>query len=370
MTSISATSSPLMQAGHSGNAAATSDPVLRRDSGAVHAQDFDEIFVRHREMVYRVCLRWLGHHHDAEDVAQETFRRAACAIQNWDSRRPIEPWLVTIAGNRCRSFLARRRREKVTTSFDGFAADFSIESVKDRASPVHETSSQVTSEQELISEEWLDSALNHLPEDQRRAFELIHRDEFSYPQAAHEMGRSVGTIKTWVHRARHTMQKILRRESMRHAVAASVASVVLMFGWFLSRSSELISGIGSEPMVKVDVSRSLPDVESFRVATDACATDYQLASLQAFTRADLRFDHLEMIPQGSIPVADWIEQTTPVFEQFQQGVAPMRRTIRDVMMLFSCRYEQALVGSNDAELSDATSSRQILLELQGSLGIS
>lgn len=334
--------------------ALASDHIHRVDAGTLDLQDFDEIFLRHRDMVYRVCLRWLGHHHDAEDVAQETFRRAASAIQNWDKRRPIEPWLVTIAGNRCRSFLARRRQEKVTASFDGFAAEYSATPVEDRA----------TSEEELISDEWLDTALNRLPADQRRAFELIHRDEFSYPQAAREMGRSVGTIKTWVHRARNTMQEIFRRESVRHTVAASVASIILIAGWFLSRPSDTSPHRAPALVAVIGDTQKPAGVESIRSASETTANDWRLVSLQAFTEADLRFDRMEAMPQGTIPVAHWIERTAPVVEQFQQGVAPMRRTIRNVMMLFSFRYEQGVAANSDTELSE------VILSPQGSLELS
>jgi RNA polymerase sigma-70 factor (ECF subfamily) len=187
-----------------------------------------EIFGRHREMVYRVCLRWLGHHHDAEDVTQETFRRAAIAIHTWDNRRPIEPWLVTIAGNRCRSFLSCRRREKLTESIDHFRDEYSAMALEDRS----------VNEQQTIAEDCLLHAMEGLPRNHRRAFELVHREELSYPQAAQQMGRSVGTIKTWVHRARTAMRKTLQRDSLRRTVAASVASLLLICGWFVSRPIE------------------------------------------------------------------------------------------------------------------------------------
>jgi|GEM_PF-6344995 len=86
---------------------ALADAYLGRDARMDSA--FTELFRRHRDLVYRVCVRWLGHHQDAEDLTQETFRRVAASIQSWDRSRPIEPWLTTIAGNRCRSFLAKQR---------------------------------------------------------------------------------------------------------------------------------------------------------------------------------------------------------------------------------------------------------------------
>ena len=50
----------------------------------------------------------LDHRQDAEDVTQETFLRALRAIFGFDSARPIRPWLLEIAANRCRTALALR----------------------------------------------------------------------------------------------------------------------------------------------------------------------------------------------------------------------------------------------------------------------
>ena len=88
-----------------------------QDSNALLVQQFREndetafskLVRRHYPLVFRVCLKILGHRQDAEDVTQETFSRFAKHVDQWDVRRPLEPWLVTIAGNRSKTFLARRR---------------------------------------------------------------------------------------------------------------------------------------------------------------------------------------------------------------------------------------------------------------------
>jgi DNA-directed RNA polymerase specialized sigma24 family protein len=44
----------------------------------------------HRE-VYALCLRLLGHTHDAEDVTQEVFLRIFRSLRSWDGKRPLRP---------------------------------------------------------------------------------------------------------------------------------------------------------------------------------------------------------------------------------------------------------------------------------------
>ncbi|MCC9640673.1 RNA polymerase sigma factor [Rhodopirellula sp. JC740] len=175
---------------------ALADAYLGRESGMDSA--FAELFRRHREMVYRVCVRWLGHHQDAEDVTQETFRRVAASIQSWDRTRPIEPWLATIAGNRCRSFLAKQRG-------------------RPRVALINESHASIADEQTtaagVVAEQSLQEAMNALPPTSRQAFELVHLDGMSYEQASRWMGHPPGTIKTWVHRARLQVIERLREES-------------------------------------------------------------------------------------------------------------------------------------------------------------
>ncbi len=146
---------------------------------------FAKLVRRHQQLVFRVCLRILGHHEDAEDVTQETFSRMAKYLDRWDSRRPLEPWLVAIAGNRCRTFLARRRVHQPLTS-------------------AAEPTSNRTGEQlaaETLREE-VNLGLERLSPHQQRAFILFHEHSLSYAEIANELGCPLGTVKTWVHRAR------------------------------------------------------------------------------------------------------------------------------------------------------------------------
>jgi RNA polymerase sigma-70 factor (ECF subfamily) len=157
---------------------------------------FAKLVGRHQSLVFRVCLRILGHRQDAEDVTQETFSRVAKYLHRWDSRRPLEPWLIAIAGNRCRTFLSQRR-------------------IHQRLSPAYEPASdQVVAEQaaDILREE-VDLALAQIPACQRRAFELFHEQSMSYAEIARELSCPIGTAKTWVHRARvRVMQQLKQRD--------------------------------------------------------------------------------------------------------------------------------------------------------------
>ena len=63
---------------------------------------------RFRGQVFGLCFRMLAQRQDAEDAAQETFVRVLKNLHRWDQQRDFEPWLLAIAGNRCRTALAAR----------------------------------------------------------------------------------------------------------------------------------------------------------------------------------------------------------------------------------------------------------------------
>jgi RNA polymerase sigma-70 factor (ECF subfamily) len=157
---------------------------------------FRKLMGRYHSLVFGVCLRILGHRQDAEDATQETFSRVARYLHRWDSQRPFEPWLVTIAGNRCRSLLARRRAyHALSTTIEPISHD----GLDQRA--------EETLREELIL------ALQQVPECQQIAFRLFHEQSLSYAEIAEELNCPLGTVKTWVHRARaKIIEQLLERE--------------------------------------------------------------------------------------------------------------------------------------------------------------
>ncbi|MEL6897421.1 MAG: sigma-70 family RNA polymerase sigma factor, partial [Planctomycetota bacterium] len=170
---------------------------------------FEQLVQRYRHVVYGLCLRMLRHHEDAEDATQETFTRLSKHVHRWDSSRPFEPWLMTIAGNRCRTMLAKRAKRQ-TVPLSSVQAVATEEDSRQRAAG-------------LLQEE-LDIALADLRDDHRRAFELFHQEGLDYQSIADRMECPVGTVKTWVHRARTRLIQRLQRRQVIHRAKSQMAN--------------------------------------------------------------------------------------------------------------------------------------------------
>src|SRR5262249_9643260 len=143
-----------------------------------------------------LCVRLLNHRHDAEDVAQEVFLRVCRSLKSWDPERPLKPWVMGIAVNRCRTWLAQRARRPEPVDFlqDTVAGPSADDSV------------------ELLGE--LRAALAGLGWGSRPLFVLSHEHAQPYEDIAQALSRPVGTIKTWLHRARLEVLERLRRRGM------------------------------------------------------------------------------------------------------------------------------------------------------------
>jgi RNA polymerase sigma-70 factor, ECF subfamily len=171
-------------------------PLIRRcltgDQGAMLA-----LVERFRGQVFGLCYRMLGQRQDAEDAAQETFVRVLKNLHRWDAGRDFEPWLLAIAGNRCRTALSTRKRRP--------AGEILPEQISDGLPDVQAVKN--------LAEE-VSLALAGIRVDYRQAFVLFHEQELSYGEIAEAMNAPLGTIKTWVHRARRELIDQLQRRGV------------------------------------------------------------------------------------------------------------------------------------------------------------
>jgi RNA polymerase sigma-70 factor (ECF subfamily) len=155
------------------------------------------LFDHFHGVVFGLCLRMMRHRQDAEDVVQETFVRALGGIAGFDVDRPLRPWLLGIAANRCRTALGRRSRRPVVAE----AVEESVDHRPGLADP-----------DDLAGE--LERALGRLRPDYRLVFVLFHEQGLPYEDIAQVIDRPIGTVKTWLHRARAELADDLTRRGV------------------------------------------------------------------------------------------------------------------------------------------------------------
>lgn len=158
---------------------------------------------RHQDAVYDLCLRMLGSRQDAEDVTQETFLALYRHLGDYRSEHKLSNWLYTIALNRCRRLLRKRKILRF------LSLDFSGEEGADAGAP------EVAAEEPLPeagleqadAERWTARLLESLPENLREPFLLRYLKKMSYGEIASSLGLSLANVKVRLHRAKLALWK-------------------------------------------------------------------------------------------------------------------------------------------------------------------
>ena len=117
--------------------------------------------------------------------------RELADLGNWDRQRPLNPWVLTIAVNRCRTHQSLRSNQ--TRSFD----------------PTIDSPAPDSRLGTLDLAEELQLALGKIRDDYRTCFILFHQQELSITEVATIMKCPEGTVKTWLHRARRELAELL-----------------------------------------------------------------------------------------------------------------------------------------------------------------
>jgi len=169
---------------------------LRHDERA-----FRDLIQRHHAMAYAAVRAVLGDRDDVQDVMQVVYLKAYQGLAGFRGDARFSTWLYQIARREALDVSSRRRIETVD-----------VETI-DVPAPAHHAADTATHERS--EREWIGTALAELDESYRTAIELRYMAEKSYEEIAQIMGLPEGTVKTYVHRGKTEMKRILSRPAWR-----------------------------------------------------------------------------------------------------------------------------------------------------------
>ena len=144
----------------------------------------------------------------AEDLAQDTFIKVLNHIDRYRPEFKLSSWLFKIANNVAIDHL--RRRHLDTISMDGApnAATASDVEATSFDIPDHaESALDALSAKELGSA--IERAIGALRPEYRACIMLRHVEDRSYEEIAATLDLPLGTVKTYIHRARHELREAL-----------------------------------------------------------------------------------------------------------------------------------------------------------------
>jgi len=156
--------------------------VAKRDEAALNA-----FYDRYHRLVYSLALRVVGIAADAEDVVLDVFWQVWQQAGQYDPERgSVITWLITIARSRAIDRLRRLRRNGTLVQTAVAQQEEPVRSLGDPQEDIF------AAEQRRR----VRSALDLLPEPNRRAIELAYYGGLSQSEVAAALDEPLGTVKT------------------------------------------------------------------------------------------------------------------------------------------------------------------------------
>jgi RNA polymerase sigma-70 factor, ECF subfamily len=169
---------------------------------------YRELIRRYERPVFSLVLRMVRDRQLAEDLSQETFIKALNAISSYRSEYKFSSWIFKIANNAAIDHL--RRRELDTLSLDGAPHAATPDEIEATALQVGDKSE--TPLEELEARELgtaIEKAIGRLRPEYRACILLRHVEGLAYEEIAQSLDLPLGTVKTYIHRARHELRDML-----------------------------------------------------------------------------------------------------------------------------------------------------------------
>ena len=171
------------------------DSYLVRRAQEGYLDAYAELVDRHGRLAYRVALRLLGNHHDAEDVAQDALVAAWQKLPGFKANSSFSTWLYQIVTRRALNWITRTR----TTE--------SLDLLGDVATAADEPARDVERD---LTVDAVTAAVTALPPPQRVAIVLHHFEGLTNQDIARITGSTVPAVRSHLLRGRRTLTRTLQ----------------------------------------------------------------------------------------------------------------------------------------------------------------
>jgi RNA polymerase sigma-70 factor (ECF subfamily) len=174
----------------------------------VAARDGDrraqEALVRlYEARIYGHILRYVKNVEDARDILQETMVRALTQLDQFNPAHSFTGWLYRIATNKALDFLRHRKVELRTFTYE---EDVPIETVADQSVPGDEAIA------DRLNWETVETCMERLDPRYQAVLLLRYKDGLAYREIAEALEIPMGTVKVLLHRGRHELKRLVRKE--------------------------------------------------------------------------------------------------------------------------------------------------------------
>jgi len=173
---------------------------------------FAIIVEKYKQLVFRTCMGFVHDKDDADDLTQEVFIQAYQSLSKFKKESAFSTWLYRIAVN---ASLNKIRKESGRSFLQRIESMFSGEIKND---PPFSSSDLDNPENIFIRQEhsqWIQKALDSLPENQRTAIILSKYDDLPQKEIAEIMDINEGAVEALLQRAKKNLREKLSGDGQR-----------------------------------------------------------------------------------------------------------------------------------------------------------
>jgi RNA polymerase sigma factor (sigma-70 family) len=186
---------------------ALSDAYLAQQALAGDQRAFEIMVRRYSTPLFNFICHFLGDYDQACDVLQQVFMRFFTSLPNLGTGEPFKPWLFQVARNCCVDELRRRRRYAIHFSqleSENDENDISFLNEIPDGGPLPEDLAERHDLQQILRQ-----AIESLPPKFRAVVMLRYTSQLSFAEIGHTLNMPEATAKTYFHRAKVLLRKIL-----------------------------------------------------------------------------------------------------------------------------------------------------------------
>ena len=161
---------------------------------------FERLLELYSTKVFHLAYSMLRNETQAEDMTQEIFLRIWKGLPGYHGGASLSTWIYAIARNTCLTELKKRAARPTVSLYEP-----EFENVLD-----HLPALQCNDPESGVATD-LNHLLAQLPEKYRQVITLFYLQERSYEEVAALLGLPLGTVKTFLFRARKQLLQISQR---------------------------------------------------------------------------------------------------------------------------------------------------------------
>jgi RNA polymerase sigma-70 factor (ECF subfamily) len=163
---------------------------------------FERLLELYSTKVFHLAYSMLRNETQAEDMTQEIFLRIWKGLPGYHGGAALSTWIYAIARNTCLTELKKRSARPTVSLYEP-----EFENALD-----HLPAMQTSDPESGVAMD-LNHLLEQLPEKYRQVITLFYLQEKSYEEVSTCLGLPIGTVKTFLFRARKQLLKISQRSA-------------------------------------------------------------------------------------------------------------------------------------------------------------